>query len=132
MKTVLRLLLGFTLLFAGISHLTFAREALAAQVPEWMPMNADLVIVLSGIVEICLGLALIVLKKYRPHLGVITALFFIAVFPGNIAQYVNQKDAFGLNSDTSRLVRLFFQPVLVAWAIYATNAWTIFRRTKSS
>lgn len=122
MRTVLRILLGLFLVYAGVSHLTFARAEFIAQVPDWVPMGKDLVVLLSGIVEIALGLALLFVVKYRVQVGVITALFFVAVFPGNIHQYVNQIDAFGLNSDRARLIRLFFQPVLIAWALYATDA----------
>ncbi|MCG8581126.1 MAG: hypothetical protein MI866_14495 [Bacteroidales bacterium] len=86
-------------------------------------LGTDLVVVLSGIVEILLGLSLILLKKHKPKVGIVTALFFIAIFPGNISQYINQIDAFGLDTDKARLIRLFFQPVLVIWALWSTNAW---------
>ena len=118
-----RIILGAFLLFAGVSHLTWARTEFLAQVPSWVPIDADLVVVLSGIVEVALGVGLIFLTKYRFYVGTATALFFIAVFPGNISQYVNHVDAFGLTTDTSRFIRLFFQPVLVSWALWATEAW---------
>lgn len=121
MKKNLRILLGTFLTFAGIRHLTFARTEFLAQVPSWVPMNADLVVVLSGVVEISLGLALIFISKYRKQIGILTALFFVVIFPGNISQYMNRIDAFGLNSDSARLIRLFFQPVLIAWAIWTTR-----------
>ena len=95
-----------------------------AQVPPWFPVDADTVVVASGIAEIGLGAALLVLwrQPLRAWVGALTALFFIAIFPGNISQYVEQRDAFGLDTDTKRAVRLAFQPVLVAWAISATDA----------
>lgn len=129
MKLVLRLLMGAFLVFAGVSHLTFARAEFLAQVPVWQPLDPDFVVVASGIVEILLGLSFLFLTKYKVYVGIVGALFFIAIFPGNINQYVYQIDAFGLNSDTSRLVRLFFQPVLVAWALWCTDAWG-FLKTK--
>ena len=116
LQTVLRLWLGASLLFAGISHLTFARQEFLAQVPRWVPLDGDIVVVLSGIVEIGLGLSLLVLSKYRALVGWLAAIFFVVIFPGNIAQYLNQIDAFGLNTDEARFGRLFFQPVLVAIA----------------
>lgn len=119
-----RWLLAIFLLFAGIGHLTWARTEFQAQVPGWLPLEADLVVVVSGFVEIGLGLALLVLKTYRQQVGWVTALFFLLVFPGNIAQYINKVDAFGLNSDTTRLIRLFFQPVLIIWALWCTGALT--------
>jgi uncharacterized membrane protein len=132
-KAIFRILLGASLLFAGISHLTVARTEFLAQVPTWLPVNADLVVVLSGIAEIALGLALIFLVKQRAWVGLATAAFFILIFPGNISQYVNQIDAFGLNTDQARFTRLFFQPVLVLWALWSTDAWRVFlpRKAKS-
>lgn len=116
--------LGTLLVSAGVGHLTFQRREFQAQVPPWVPLDPDTVVVASGIVEIGLGGALLVLwrQPLRAWVGAVVALFFIAVFPGNIAQYVEERDAFGLDTDTKRAVRLAFQPVLVAWAIAATDA----------
>lgn len=128
-QTVFRVLLGVLLVFAGIAHLTVARVEFLAQVPPWLPLDLDLVVVLSGVAEITLGLALILLPRQRVLTGLATAAFFVLIFPGNISQYVNQVDAFGLTSDTARLVRLFFQPILVAWVLWSTGAWRVFLRT---
>jgi uncharacterized membrane protein len=125
-QTVLRVLLGGVLAFTGISHLTVARVEFLAQVPTWVPLDPDLVVILSGVAEITLGLALILLPRQRILAGLATAAFFVLIFPGNISQYVNQVDAFGLTSDGARLARLFFQPVLVAWALWSTDAWRVF------
>ena len=125
-----RILLGAALVYAGISHLTFARTDFLAQVPDWVPLDADLVVVLSGIVEIALGASLIVLVRHRLLLGWVAAAFFVAVFPGNISQYVDGDAAFGLESDTARAVRLVFQPVLVAWALWSTGAWSAWRASR--
>ncbi len=122
MKFVARLLLGAALIFAGIGHLTFARETFQAQVPNWVPLDADFVVIASGVVELCLGLALASLSKYQVQIGWLTAAFFIAVFPGNVSQYLTHTNAFGLNTDEARLIRLFFQPLLVAWALWSTGA----------
>jgi uncharacterized membrane protein len=122
-QTVLRILLGAFLVFAGITHLTVARAEFLAQVPTWLPVNGDLVVILSGIAEIALGLALIFLFKQRVLVGLAAAAFFVLIFPGNISQYVNRIDAFGLNTDQARFSRLFFQPVLVFWSLWATGAW---------
>jgi uncharacterized membrane protein len=124
----MRLLLGAALLFAGIGHLTAQRSEFQAQVPSWFPVDADLVVVVSGIVEILLGAALIALPKHRVIVGTIVAAFFVVIFPGNVAQWIEGTDAFGLDSDTARFVRLFFQPVLVAWALTSTGAWQAWRR----
>ncbi len=127
-KTVARWVLGAFLTFAGISHLTFARAEFVAQVPKALPFSTDFVVVASGVVEITLGLALLFLRPRRVLVGLIVAAFFIAVFPGNIAQYLNHADAFGLDTDDKRFMRLFFQPVLVAWALWCTEGWHVFRR----
>jgi uncharacterized membrane protein len=84
------------------------------------------------VVEIALGVGLIVLWKYRVQLGWLVAAFFLAIFWGNISQYVNGVDAFGLNSDRARLIRLFFQPLLVMWALGSTGAWSAWRKNHSA
>ena len=129
-QAIFRILLGMGLVYAGISHLTFARVEFLAQVPTWLPLDGDLVVVLSGIVEIMLGLALCFLVKQRELTGLAAAVFFVLVFPGNISQYVNRIDAFGLDSDQARFTRLFFQPVLVIWALWSTDAWNGLRKAK--
>ncbi|MEO7544742.1 MAG: hypothetical protein ABIT21_00350 [Terrimesophilobacter sp.] len=130
LRTVFRMLLGAFLLFAGISHLTFNREAFLAQVPTWLPLDGDFVVVASGIVEIVLGLALLFLGRYRVQVGWIVAAFFIAIFPGNISQLVTHTDSFGLNTDLARAIRLLFQPVLVLWALWSTGAWKAWRESR--
>jgi uncharacterized membrane protein len=125
-----QVLLGLALGYAGIGHLTNNRQEFQAQVPTLLKDYADFVVVASGVVEIALGLALVGLWKYRVQVGWVVAAFFVAIFPGNISQYVNGVDAFGLDSDTSRLVRLFFQPLLVVWALWSTGAWSA-RKKKS-
>jgi len=125
-----QVILGLALGYAGIGHLTTSRQEFQAQVPNLLKDYADFVVVASGVVEIVLGLALVVLWTYRVQVGWVVAAFFVAIFPGNISQYVNGVDAFGLESDTSRLVRLFFQPLLVVWALWSTGAWQA-RKNKS-
>lgn len=122
--------LGLFLAFAGTSHLTFARDEFQAQVPEWVPMDKDMVVVLSGIAEIGLGSALALLPSRRVPVGLAAAAFFIAIFPGNISQYVTQTDGFGLDTDQKRFIRLFFQPLLVIWALWSTGAWQALRNLR--
>jgi uncharacterized membrane protein len=127
MRKIAQIFLGIFLTLAGFSHLGSNRTEFQAQVPSWVPLDADFVVVASGIVEILLGLFLVVLWKYRTHVGWATALFFIAIFPGNISQYINGIDAFGLDSDRERAIRLLFQPLLVMWALWSTGAWRKYR-----
>jgi uncharacterized membrane protein len=129
-RHIARTLLGIALTYAGITHLTSSRQEFQAQVPTILQSQADFVVIASGIVEILLGLSLILLIKYRTHIGWITAAFFIAIFPGNISQYINGTDAFGLNTDQARAIRLLFQPLLVIWTLWSTGAWTSYRTKK--
>ncbi len=117
-EKIARVILGAGLVFAGISHLTFARKEFKAQVPDWVPLKQDDTVVYSGVAEIALGSAIALTpEKYKKGVGKIAATFFTAVFPGNISQYEHHRSAFGLNTDRKRFLRLFFQPVLVYWAL---------------
>ena len=109
------------LMFAGTSHLTFAREPFKAQVPPWVPLDPDTVVLQSGVVEIALGAALVFLPGQKAIVGRIAGAFFTCIFPGNVSQYTQRRSAFGLDTDGKRLARLFFQPVLVGWALWATG-----------
>lgn len=143
-KLIFRLLLGAFMVYAGYSHLTFNRQEFVAQVPTWLqfsPGFTDFVVLASGVVEIAFGLGIIILvNNWRAIAGALLALFYVAIFPGNINQYVNHIDAFGLNTDTLRLIRLFFQPVLIFLALWTTGGWeywklwarSIFKRDKSA
>ncbi|MBO0677933.1 DoxX family membrane protein [Mycolicibacterium sp. S2-37] len=131
MRTVGRVLLGVVLVYAGVSHLSFARTEFYAQVPPWLPLNADFVVLASGVAEIALGAGLALLPRWRIPLGWITAAFFVLVFPGNISQFVTHTDAFGLDSDRERAVRLLFQPLLVVWALWASGAWAAWRQRRA-
>ena len=123
-----RVLLGLFMIAAAIGHFTFQRADFQAQVPNWVPVDKDLVVILSGIVEIALGLSMLFLTKYKVFVGIALAAFYVLVFPGNIAQYLNQTPAFGLDTDQARLIRLFFQPVLIFLALWSTGAIGYFRK----
>ena len=123
-----QIVLGLALGYAGVGHLGANRVEFRAQVPSFFEEYADFVVVASGVVEIVLGAALVLAWRYRVVVGWIVAAFFVAIFWGNISQYLNGVDAFGLNRDRARLVRLFFQPVLVAWALLSTGAWRSLKR----
>ena len=131
MKKVSQVLLGIALAYAGFKHLTSSRLEFQAQVPSVLQSQADFIVLASGVVEIALGVALMVAWRYRVQVGWVVGLFFVAVFWGNISQYLNGVDAFGLNSDRSRFVRLLFQPLLVMWALWSTGAWRSYRTRRS-
>ncbi|MQY25604.1 hypothetical protein NRB56_11610 [Nocardia sp. RB56] len=120
-RTLARTLLAGAMVFAGLSHIFWGRTAFQAQVPDWVPLDKDGVVMASGGVEITLGAMLLLARDDRARIGRLLALFFVAVFPGNLAQYLGRRDAFGLDTDRKRLIRLFFQPVLVLWALWSTR-----------
>jgi len=130
LRRIPQIVLGLALAYAGIGHLTTSRQEFQAQVPTLFKNYADFVVLVSGIVEIVLGLSLITLWKYRVQIGALVAMFFLAVFWGNISQYINKVDAFGLDSDRARFIRLLFQPLLVIWALGSTGAWRAYKSSK--
>ena len=129
-QTVGRTLLGLFLMLAGTGHLTFQRVEFTAQVPPWLPFSPDFVVLASGIVEILLGASLLFLSKQRTMVGWVVAIFFVLVFPGNIAQLMEHRDAFGLDTDIKRWLRLPMQPVLIFLALWSTGAWSKWRSNK--
>lgn len=122
LQNLVRVLLGVFMIAAAIGHFTFQRAEFQAQVPNWIPLSKDVVVLLSGVAEISLGLAMLFWKQQRINVGIALAIFYVLIFPGNIAQYTNRVDAFGLNTDGARLTRLFFQPVLIFLALWSTGA----------
>src|SRR6202044_2588479 len=131
LRSIARLVLCAFLIFAGVGHLSFARTALHAQLPPYLPLNADFVIIASGVVEIALGASLVLLTRWRVPVGWVVAVFFVVVSPGNISQFITHANAFGLDSDLARGLRLLFQPLLVIWALWSTGAWAAFRNRGS-
>lgn len=122
-RVLAQALLGATLVMTGTGHLTTQRVEFRAQVPSWFPVPADAVVLASGAVEVALGLSLLLVWRQpaRRTVGLVTAAFFVVIFPGNVAQLLEHRDAFGLDSDTARAVRLLFQPLLVLWAWWPTR-----------
>ncbi len=130
-QDVFRILLGVFMVGAAIGHFSFARVDFQAQVPDWLPMDKDLVVLLSGIPELLLGLAMIFWKRQKVYIGIVLAIFYVLVFPGNLSQYTGRHDAFGLDTDQKRLIRLFFQPVLIFWALWSTGALKALVKSKN-
>lgn len=131
-QKIARLLLGAFMVTAAIGHFTIQRQEFQAQVPDWIPLSKDLVVILSGLVELILGLSMILWKRKMVWVGIALASFYLLIFPGNIAQYLNKTDAFGLDTDSARLIRLFFQPVLILWALWSTGALKALRQRNKS
>lgn len=125
-RTAARIGLGLFLIVAGIGHFA-APAAFLAQTPTWVPARS-FVVSASGVVEVLLGLGLLLAARRRRLLGWIVAAFFVAIFPGNVHQAVAGVDAFGLDTPAARWTRLAFQPLLVLWALWSTEAWPTPRR----
>lgn len=126
-RTAARLLLGGFLVVAGVAHVV-APAPFLAQVPPFLPAP-ELVVLVSGGVEVVAGLAVLLAPaRHRPAVGLAVAALFVLVFPGNVSQYLTGTDAFGLDTDGARATRLLFQPVLVAWALWACSSGALLRR----
>lgn len=124
LQNIARIILGSFMVIAAIGHFSFSRQEFQAQVPDWIPFfSKDFVVIASGVVELLFGLSMVFLTRYKVYVGIALAVFYVLIFPGNINQYVNHIDAFTLSSDTARLVRLFFQPVLILWALWSTGVF---------
>jgi uncharacterized membrane protein len=128
LKNFIRISLGLAMIFAGIGHLSFVRETFQAQVPDWVPFSKDFVVLASGVVEILFGLAMVFLAKQKKYVGLILAVFYVLIFPGNVHQYTQHLNGFGLNTDAKRLGRLFFQPVLIFLTLYSTDGWKLLKK----
>ena len=128
MKNFIRIALGLAMIGAGIGHLSFLRDTFQVQVPDWIPFSKDFVVLASGIVEISFGLAMVFFVKRKEYVGLILAIFYVLIFPGNIHQYQQHLDGFGLNTDAKRLGRLFFQPVLIFLTLYSTEGWKLLKK----
>ncbi|HSZ84665.1 MAG TPA: hypothetical protein VK787_01470 [Puia sp.] len=126
LQNAARIILGAFMVFAAVAHFSFQRSEFQAQVPNWIPLSKDLVVILSGVVEMALGLVMMFWTSEKIWVGVALATFYVLIFPGNIAQYTGSINAFGLNTDRARLIRLFFQPVLILWALWSTGALKYF------
>jgi uncharacterized membrane protein len=124
-QNIFRVLLGSIMLYIGIAHLSFRRIEFQAQVPTWLTTNEgmmDLIVLISGYIEIAFGILMILGGKLKVKTGIALGIFYILIFPGNINQYINEIDSLRLDSDNKRLIRLFFQPLLVLWAFWSTGA----------
>lgn len=94
-------------------------------VPDWATritrLDKDAIVIASGAAEVALAVGLVALPRERRRIGWATAAFFAAVFPGNVHQWRTRRSTPGLDTDARRFGRLFLQPLLVAWALWATG-----------
>lgn len=90
-------------------------------VPEMLPLTVDQVVVWSGVVEMAMGASLILFPRQRRAVGLVLGTFFVAILPGNVAQWKHHRDGFGLNTDSKRFWRLFAQPLPMVWVLWSTG-----------
>jgi uncharacterized membrane protein len=125
LRAVARTVLAIALGAIGAGHLGPLRRGFRIVVPEWatrmLRTDKDTIVVVSGVVEIMLAAALLVLPGERRRVGLAVAALFVAVWPGNVHQWQTGKDAPGLDTDRKRFIRVLLQPVLIVWAIWSTR-----------
>ena len=68
------------MLLAGTGHLTFARKGFRAQVPHWVPFDADATVLVSGGVELSAGLGMIILPRERGTMSALLTAFLVCIF----------------------------------------------------
>lgn len=124
-RAVARWILALALGAIGVMHFVGTR-GFRVVVPDWATrltrLDKDTIVIASGAAEVALAAGLVALPRERRRIGWATAAFFVAVFPGNIHQWRTRRSTPGLDTDARRLGRLFLQPLLVAWALWATSA----------
>jgi uncharacterized membrane protein len=123
-RAIARWTLAVGLGVMGVLHFAQTR-GFRGLIPEWATrvtrLDKDAIVLASGAAEITLAVGLIALPKERTRIGWATAALFMAVFPGNVHQWRTGRSTPGLDTGTKRLVRLFLQPVLIAWALWSTH-----------
>lgn len=118
LKLTLRLVLGVLMVFVGVLHFT-KTDFFIAIMPPYLPLHRELVL-LSGAIEIALGIALLIPRTAQlAGLGCIA--LYIAVFPANIHMAMHP-ELFPDISPTALYIRLPIQGVLIAWAWWCTRA----------
>jgi uncharacterized membrane protein len=130
-RAIARWTIAAGLVVAGIAHFV-ALDAFLMLLPSWVPWP-EVIVLLTGVMEVAFGAALVAVPpgEGRRSVGWALAAFLVVVFVGNISQAVSGADVFGLDTDVERWGRPAFQPLLIAWALWSTDAmprWNAFRR----
>jgi uncharacterized membrane protein len=130
-QNILRVTLGLIMIYIGIAHLSFRRIEFQAQVPRWLTSDesfVDMIVLISGYIEIIFGVLMVWGGKFKAKTGLVLGVFYVLVFPGNINQYIHEIDGLRMYSNNERFLRLLFQPVLIFWALWSTNALKFFKK----
>jgi len=130
-QNILRVTLGLIMIYIGIAHLYFRRIEFQAQVPRWLTSDesfVDMIVLISGYIEIIFGVLMVWGGKFKAKTGLVLGVFYVLVFPGNINQYIHELDGLRMYSNNERFLRLLFQPVLIFWALWSTNALKFFKK----
>jgi uncharacterized membrane protein len=105
--------------FAGISHLLLPTP-FVQHLPTWVPMREELILV-TGLLEIALGVALLLRQPQRRWAGLALAGYLLAVFPSNIYVAVADVDVDGQPGGAYPWLRLPLQVLFIAWALWSTG-----------
>jgi len=105
--------------FAGIAHLAMPTPFLQ-HLPPWTPA-AEAIIFVTGSIEIGLGAALLWRQPWRQRAGLALAAYLVAVFPGNVYVAVAEVDVDGQPGGWYPWLRLPFQALFIAWALWSTR-----------
>jgi uncharacterized membrane protein len=119
-RTWARVGIGAAFVVAGVAHLV-APAPFEQHLPTWIPAATALV-VLSGLVEIALGVALVMAHREPVHIGWGTAAYLIVVWPANVFVAVAGVDVDGQPGGVYPWVRVPLQVLFIAWALWATAA----------
>jgi uncharacterized membrane protein len=118
MRTALSFLLGALLLVSFVGHFVAPQEYVRI-VPAALPAPL-LIVQFTGVLELLFGLALFFPRTRRIAAWLVVA-FFVAVFPANINMAINHIPMFGMTHPVIAWLRLPFQGVLIAWAVYVAR-----------
>ena len=118
-KIVFQFVLAVAMLVVGALHFT-SPEPFVRIVPAYLPYPGSLVYI-SGFVEVLAGAGLLVPQLSQAAAWVLVVLY-IAVFPANLNQALNNIAIAGLPHDPPLIwLRLPFQVFLVTWAWWLTR-----------
>ena len=110
--------LGMAMVVAGVGHLV-EPAPFEQHLPSWVP-GAGTLVAATGLVEIALGVALAVARSRRHLVGQATAVYLVAVFPANVYVAIAGIDVDGQPGGVYPWLRLPFQALFIAWALWST------------
>src|SRR5215207_10355445 len=107
------------MIVAGITHFATV-DPFVQHLPDWVPAR-EVLVYLTGAVEIALGVALMRSARHRATVGRWVAAYLIAVFPANIYVAVADVDVTAQPGGLHAWIRLPLQVLFIAWALVSTR-----------